>query len=153
MTDEGSACACRVVRRLGGHACRRPADRCLVGALRRLVPLTAVLLPAALLTPCPPASAASACGRADLLTRTPVASAHASGVAVRAWNGTDGQRHLVRLTVAEADAGRVRLAAASAHGYGDVTPTTSLTGAVRGAVAGINGDYFAYDWSGDAVPA
>jgi Phosphodiester glycosidase len=124
-----------------------------VGALRRLVPLTAVLLPAALLTACPPAAAASACGRADLLTRTPVVSAHAaSGVGVRAWNGSDGQGHLVRLTVAEADAGRVRLAAASASGYGDVTPTTSLTGAVRAAVAGINGDYFAYDWSGDAVP-
>jgi hypothetical protein len=82
-----------------------------------------------------------------------VASASgASGVAVRAWNGTDGRGHPVRLTVAEADAGRVRLAAASARGYGDVTSTTSLTRAIPGAVAGINGDYFTYDWSGDAVP-
>jgi hypothetical protein len=126
-----------------------------VGVLRRLAPLSAVLLPAVLIAPAPPASAAatSACGRADLLSREPVATVSgASGVAVRTWNGTDGQGHPVRLTVAEADAGRVRLAAASAHGYGDVTSTTSLTGAVRGAVAGINGGYFAYDWSGDAVP-
>jgi hypothetical protein len=124
-----------------------------VGVLRRLAPLSAVLLPAALLAPAAPASAASACGRAGLLTRTPVASVpRAPGVAVRSWNGSDGQGHPVRLTVAEADPGRVRLAAASASGYGDVTPTTSLTRAVRGAVAGINGDYFAYDWSGDAVP-
>src|SRR4051794_19576565 len=137
----------------GLQACPDGPTGAPVGVLRRLAPLSAVLLPTALLTPGPPASAASACGRADLLTRTSVASvAGASGVAVRTWNGTDGQGHPVRLTVAEADAGRVRLAAASARGYGDVTPTTSLTRAAKGAVAGINGDYFAYDWSGDAVP-
>jgi Phosphodiester glycosidase len=128
-----------------------------VGALRRVrrlpVRLVAVVLPTALLTPAAPASAATACGTAGQLIRTPAISAHlASGVRVHGWNGTDAQGHAVRLTVAETDLTRVRLVAASARGYGDVAATTSLTGAVRTAVAGINGDYFSYDWSGDAVP-
>jgi hypothetical protein len=128
-----------------------------VGALRRLrrvpVRLVAVVLPAALLTPAAPASAAAACGTAGRLMRTPATSAHlASGVRVRGWNGTDAQGHPVRLTVAETDLARVRLVAASARSYGDVAATTSLTGAVHRAVVGINGDYFSYDWSGDAVP-
>jgi hypothetical protein len=149
-----------------------PADGPPVGALRRStrvrlprvpVPFAAMLLPAALLAPVvpasvaptsvAPASAATSCGRADLLVRTPLGSAHpASGVVVRAWNGTDPHGHAVRLTVAETDLRRARLAASVPGSYGDVASTTSLTGGVRRAVAGINGDYFSYDWSGDAVP-
>ena len=132
-----------------------------MGALRRLgrvpVPLVAAVLPAVLpvvlLAPASPASATTGCGAGALLLRTPVRSTHpAPGVAVRSWNGTDGRGHPVRLTVAVADVARVRLAAASAGRYGDVRSTTALTGAVRAAVAGVNGDYFGYDWSGDAVP-
>lgn len=76
----------------------------------------------------------------------------ARGLEVTAWNGTDGRGDEVRLTVAQADTTRIRLAAAAVTEYGDAVATTTLTGGVRQAVVGINGDYFAYDWSGAAVP-
>jgi hypothetical protein len=131
-------------------------------------PLAAVVLPAVLLAPPAtgsvsaavpvPASSAlvalsSGCGRTDLLVHPPVRTWRpASGVTVTAWNGSDGRGHPVRLTVAEADVHHARLAAAAPPRYGDATPTTDLTGVVPTAVAGINGDYFSYDWSGAAVP-
>ena len=141
---------------------------------RRCLPLlVAAAVPAALLAPSAaplpasaaplsarsstgsrPVSAASGClGGSDLLSSGPVARWRpARGLVVTAWNGTDARGHEVRLTVAAADIARIRLAAVAVGTYGDAAPTTSLTRGVRRAVAGINGDYFAYDWSGAAVP-
>ena len=46
----------------------------------------------------------------------------------------------------------LRLAAAAGRGFGAAAGTTQLTAAASGALVGVNGDYFAYDWSGAAVP-
>jgi hypothetical protein len=101
-----------------------------------------------------PVPSASGCpSRSGLLDRGPAARWRpARGLEISAWTGTDGRGHQVRLTVASADLGRVRLAAAAVAAYGDAAPTTSLTRGARRAVVGVNGDYFGYDWSGAAVP-
>jgi len=97
---------------------------------------------------------ASACpSRSDLLDGSPVARLRAAGgVTVTAWNGTDGRGHDVRVTAAQASVARVRLAVSAAAGFGDARRTTELTAGTRGAVIGVNGGYFGYDWSGAAVP-
>jgi hypothetical protein len=77
-------------------------------------------------------------------------------VTVRTFDGHDApphsRGHEVRLTVAQADLRVVRLAAAAGRGFGAAAETTQLTAAASGALVGVNGDYFAYDWSGAAVP-
>lgn len=99
-------------------------------------------------------SASRCSSRTDLLSHPPVGIwGPTRGLLVRAWNGTDGRGHEVRLTVAQSDVARIRVAAATVARHGDATTTTALTSAVHGAVAGVNGDYFGYDWSGAAVPA
>jgi hypothetical protein len=154
------------------HGVPASADVADVRARRRLLPLiAAAVLPVALVAQPPAVGATGASGgqpersgtvpsasrcssRSDLLNRPPVVTWHlARGLAVRAWDGTDGRGHEVRLTVAQADVARIRLAAAAVARHGDVAPTTGLTRAVHAAVAGVNGDYFGYDWSGAAVPA
>ncbi len=101
-----------------------------------------------------PVIAAARCRTtSDLLAHPPVARWRAAGgVTGASWDGTDGLGHSVRLTVAQAPTTRVRLVTAAVSGYGDVLRTTELTARTAGAVVGVNGDYFSYDWNGSAVP-
>jgi len=121
---------------------------------------------AQLTAPLPPAAARTAarapqqhvCPVAtDLLGASPVAQRRpARGVSVRTFDGhyapPRSRGHQVRLTVAQADLRVIRLAAATGRGFGAAAETTRLTAAASGALVGVNGDYFAYDWSGAAVP-
>ena len=136
---------------------RRRTHRHRAGGAAALLVAVAVAVP-------PPAGASartvaptsSGCpATTDLLSSRPVATYRpAPGVRVRVWSGHDAPRggHGVRLAVAEADLHRVRLAASAAAGYGAAAGTTDLTAGTRGAVVGVNGDYFSYDWTGAAVP-
>jgi hypothetical protein len=150
--------------RLGAH--RRRAGRRRADGVRVVPAVLALGVAAAQLTAPLPAAGAGTAARTpqqhvcraatDLLAAPPVARRRpARGVSVRTFEGHDAPGrggHQVRLTVAQADLGVVRLAAATGRGFGVAAGTTQLTAAAPGALVGVNGDYFAYDWSGAAVP-
>jgi hypothetical protein len=170
---EGGAVGCGEA---APHGTRTPDDEERVGLPRRTVPLAAATLllaafaaPAAGTVTAGAARASAGTGpaagagrseltygcpsRSDLLDGSPAARLHAAGgVTVTAWNGTDGRGHDVRVTAAQASVARVRLAVSVAPGFGAARRTTELTAGTRGAVVGVNGDYFGYDWSGAALP-
>ena len=138
---------------------RRVAPRAPAGVLAAVL-AAALLAGAGTAAPAPLAAAAAATVQpaacpagSALLAGGPVTASHpARGVTVRSWVAADAGGHGVRLTVAQADLRAVRLAAASPSRFGAAGSTTQLTAATTGAVAGVNGDYFAYDWSGAAIP-
>ncbi len=147
--DEGEVGAPRRTARRPGAG--RPARAVPAVLALALTASTLAAVPAALAVPKAPARACPATsallGAPAVATRRP-----AGGVVVRTWDGRDGAGHPVRLSVAAADLGVVRLAAASGRRFGTAVGTTQLTAATAGAVVGVNGDYFGYDWSGAAVP-
>ncbi len=124
-----------------------------VAAAQLTAPLPAAGAAAAARTPQQHACAAAT----DLLSGSPVAQRHLGrGLSLRTFDGHDKPAHSgghqVRLTVAQADLRVLRLAATAGRGFGGVAETTQLTAAFSGALVGVNGDYFAYNWSGAAVP-
>jgi hypothetical protein len=147
--------------RLTAH--RRPAGR-RAGRVP-VVPLVLALVVAAaqVIAPLPvtaastPAEQLHVCAAAsDLLAAPARLERPARGIRISVVDGHDAPAHSggheVRLTVAQADLRVVRLAAAAGRGFGAAAATTQLTAAASGAVVGVNGDYFAYDWAGAAVP-
>ena len=135
----GRAGAARARRR------RRAADRTPAGSRRGALPLA------------PPAARLRG-GDRPALGVPGGAAAPRAGPEPATFDGHQSKKpahsggHQVRLTVAQADLRVLRLAAAAGHGFGGVAETTQLTAAFSGALVGVNGDYFAYNWSGAAVP-
>lgn len=102
----------------------------------------------------PTATPTAGCGSAPgLLRNSPLQSWRPrGGVLVRAWKGRNHLGLPIQLTVAQADLSRARPAVSTAPGYGAAASTTSITARSTGALVGVNGDYFDYDWDGRAVP-
>lgn len=94
------------------------------------------------------------CGAtARLLDGAPVATWRpGAGIRVRAWRGRNPRGERVQVTATEADLRLVRPAVVAGTRFGTASRTTDLTAGARGALAGLNGDWFGYDLAGRAVP-